>query len=313
MITTRRLTLTLPLVLALLAGCGKTSAPVSPNGLGVSGVEQSALSSEMANNPTLVDDGMSESSDAPPPGTFSTSGAGTLTAIQPAAWWRTINHVDRTFDFAFSDNDSAGLPTTAVVTINKRIAGTFNILVRDPNGDGGLGTGHVIQKPLVDHWVRKVMFKRVMRPDQDGDTRGWRIVAVTGVKVTAKDATRQIESIRIQTGGLDTTVTEPLAFFRLRNILKIDPSVDVTLTVTTLNPDDVVALYTRERRMRLTANGDNTYTGTFQSPMLAGVRHLGVDAIAHSTIFDDTAPYDSQAWILPYLVRPTDLADATAR
>ena len=43
--------------------------------------------------------------------------------------------------------------------------------------------------------------------------------------------------------------------------------------------------------------------------MLAGVHHLGVNALSRGAIFDDRAPYDSQAWILPYVVRPTELAD----
>jgi hypothetical protein len=318
---TPRLGLTLPLVLALLAGCGKAGAPVSTlDSPGSNSAEQSAVASEMAMNPTLVDDGMSESSDQtaaePAAGSVGAMGmrsAGAMTAIQPAFWWRTINHVERSFEFAFADTDATGLPTTAIVIVHKRLSGTFNILVRDPGSEGTPNEGHVVAKPLADHWVRRLLLKRILRPEADPLSRGWRIVAASGVKVTARDAETRIESLRVQSTGLDTTITDVLAFQRLRRILKVDPETDVTLTVTTLRNDDVVAFYAFDRRFRMRNNGDNTYSATFQSPQFAGIRHFGVNALSNGTVFDDAARYDSQAWILPYIVKPTELADATVR
>jgi hypothetical protein len=35
-----------------------------------------------------------------------------------------------------------------------------------------------------------------------------------------------------------------------------------------------------------------------------GLWHFGVDAISHATLYDDTAPYDSQRWVFPYVVAP---------
>ena len=67
-------------------------------------------------------------------------------------------------------------------------------------------------------------------------------------------------------------------------------------------------LLSRDRRFRLHSNGDNTYTGVFHVRLLAGLHHLGVNALSNGTLFDDQAPYDSQSWILPYVVRPTELA-----
>jgi len=32
-----------------------------------------------------------------------------------------------------------------------------------------------------------------------------------------------------------------------------------------------------------------------------------VDAISHGTLYDDTAPYDSQRWVLPYVLAPERL------
>jgi hypothetical protein len=217
--------------------------------------------------------------------------------------------VDRAFEFAFADTDSTGHPTTAVVTIRKHLVGRFNILVGIPGSDGGAidSALSVVHKPLDDRWVRRVLLQRVRVSEHDRPV--WRIVATSAVKVTSKDATTQITSLRVQSGDLDTTITDPARFFHLRRILRFDPGVAVTLTATTLRNDDVVVLQLRDHRLRFHNNGDNTYTGTWTVGLLAGPRHVGVNALSNGTLFDDTAAYDSQAWLVPFLVRPSDIAD----
>ena len=61
--------------------------------------------------------------------------------------------------------------------------------------------------------------------------------------------------------------------------------------------------------MRLTPNGDNTYSGRFTVPDERGVRHFGVNALAHDTLWDDETPYNSLAWIFPYTVVGEALAE----
>jgi len=107
---------------------------------------------------------------------------------------------------------------------------------------------------------------------------------------------------------MDTTIVDPLAFFNLRRVLRFAPEDEVILTATTLRSDDVVVLQKRDRRFRLRANGDNTYTGVFRVGLLEGVHHIGVNALAHGTLFDSEARYNSEAWILPYVTRPLELA-----
>jgi hypothetical protein len=36
---------------------------------------------------------------------------------------------------------------------------------------------------------------------------------------------------------------------------------------------------------------------------------VGVNALSSGTLFDDQAPYDSKAWIVPCVVNPTELAE----
>ena len=69
-----------------------------------------------------------------------------------------------------------------------------------------------------------------------------------------------------------------------------------------------MVLFHRDRRFRLAANGDNTYSGVWRVPLREGFHHLGVNALAHETLFDDVAPYRSQAWILHYVVRGAEPA-----
>jgi hypothetical protein len=289
----------------LVAGCGKNSlnGPPSPDtpGTGTS-AEQTRVLNALSLAPEAVEDGQFESSDVT---TVGGGVPGSFAAISPIRFWRTITHVERRFEFAFADSDSTGRPTTAVVTVNKRLTGTFNILTGLPGTDSVPmdSTLRVVHKPLADHWVRRILLKR--RPDCDD----WHVVATSGVKVTSKGAATRIVSLRVQATGVDTTLTDPLAFFRLRQIPCIDPDDEVTLTVTTLRSDDLVFLLLRDRRFRFHNNGDNTYTGVFRMPTLAGLRHAGVNAFSNGTLFDDQAPYDSQAWLSPFLVRPYQIAD----
>ena len=94
-------------------------------------------------------------------------------------------------------------------------------------------------------------------------------------------------------------------------MLRFDPGTSLTLTVTTLRDDDLVILLLHGHRLRFSNNGDGTYTTSLQLPSgerADGLRHIGVNAFSHGTLFDDQLPYDSQAWILPFTVRPYQMA-----
>jgi hypothetical protein len=311
--STLALTLALALAAGALSGCGRNN-PAAPGPS--QSVDQAEVAYELARQPQVVDDQLADSPDQ----TSLDGPAGAAALIHPLTYWRTITRVDRSFVFAFADTDSTGRPTTAVVTVLKNLHGSFNILTGVPGGDGTPldSANHVIRKPLDDRWVRRVLLKRVPPDPAAGmdagdpgrDARRWRVAATSGVKVTSRDATTHILSLQIQSGPLDTLITDPLALFRLRRVLKLQPGTEVTLTVTTERNDDVVVLMHHDRRFRLHNNGDNTYTGVWRAGLFAdGVWHFGVNALSNGTLFDDRAPYDSRAWILPYVMAPTEMAD----
>ena len=318
--TPHGIVLTLPLMIALLTGCSRQGALSGPQSSGTNGAgpDQAEVASALAADPSFVNDEISEVADQTtleaPASASAGADAGLFSAeaaIRPLAFWRQIRSVERKFEFAFADTDSTGRPTTAVVTAHRFMLGTFNILVGDQVPEGSPPQAHVVHKPLADHGVRRLLLKRVPVPDAASDRRAWRLVATSGVRITSREALTRIESLRIQSGPFDTTITEPLAFFRLRSIIKLDPLADVTLTATTLREDDVVLLHLRDQRVRFRNNGDRTYSATFRVPDLTGLHHVGVNALSNGTLFDDAAPYDSQSWIEPYLVHPLQLAEGT--
>lgn len=302
---------------AALSGCG-ASQNLAPN-LSSPGAEEAQVSQSIAESPDIVEDNVFAALDETAVGTPQGSGLGAPSSeelIHPLRYWRHIRSIERRFEFAFSDSDSTGRPTRALVVIHRQLRGNFNIAVGDPPvmeadlpGEPRDTTLDIIRKPLGDHWVRRVALERVRDAD-DGAAerrlhRPWRIVAASGVRITSTIEARptRISSLNLRSAGLDTTITDPLALRRLHHILKFEPEAEVAITVTTERPDDVVVLMHRDRRFRMRPNGDNTYSGVWRAPLRVGFHHLGVNALAHDTLFDDQAPYSSQAWFLHYVVR----------
>ena len=293
------------LLLVVFAGCSKSPGVLAPDPGGGS-ADRSEVEAEVARQAALVEDGFSESADQTPVDqSGSNGGVATTAEVRPVYFWRHIRDVDRFFEIAFADTDSTGRPTRAVVTVHKIFRGSFNIVPADSNGQPD--REHVIHKPLVDHWVRRVLLRRM--PIEGSDRPVWRIVACSGVEITSRDAQTNILRVRVQTRDQDTTFTDPLAFQRLRAITRLEPGEAVALTVTTLTADDVVLLYAREHRLRFHNNGDHTYSAVWTAPEPRGLYHLGLNALSHGTLFDSEAPYDSKAWILPYVVKPEELGE----
>jgi hypothetical protein len=303
--------------MAALAGCG-ASDRLAPDGGSTqsAATDQAEVQQTIDQNPEVVEDGLFAALDESSLDATGTAGAGIEAAIRPLRFWREIRSIDRRFEIAFADTDSTGRPTRALVTIHKQLRGSFNIAAGDPDfvptrevpRDTSVS---IVHKRLADHWQRKVLLQRV-RPDDATATeeqrrrRAWRIVATSEVEVESnlpEVRPAHLVSLRIQARDLDVTVSDPLALHRLRDVIRLDAEAEVVLTATTGRPDDVVMLLHRDRRLRFAPNGDNTYTARWRAPLREGFHHLGVNALARETLFDDEAPYRSDAWMLHYVVR----------
>jgi hypothetical protein len=211
------LAVSLLLALGLLSGCGqKSNSLTSPGAAGNSSAANRAeVSGVLALTPEVIEDGEFESPDA-----FSSQASGgavsAFAAVRPFHWWRTINHTERSFEFAFSDTDSTGQPRKAIVTIHKLLTGNFNLVAGTMADSTAPESLQLIHKPLEDHWVRRVLLKHVPliamnRDDSGGDDQGdddhddgdddrdstmhhrmrWRVAATSGVQVTSRTRSRR--------------------------------------------------------------------------------------------------------------------------
>lgn len=287
------------LLAVAIAGCGKSGSLTQSTGgtTGGTAAEQASVNVSLAADVALINDELSQDET---PSVFDGAPSGGLAAIRPYRWWRHITSVNRTFSTEFSDPDSSGRPRRALVTVNSTLLGTFNIVAGDTAA--GDTTHRLVQKPLEDYRIRKLVLIRVHRDSADADSlhRVWRIVGTSGVQVTAKDAVTRIQSIRVQAGLLDTLITNPLELYRTRRVFFVPPNTPVTLTVTTLSANDLVMLNSGDHRIRFRPNGDGTFTANWMTGDHPGLRHFGVHAMTRGTILDDAAAYDAQAWILPF-------------
>lgn len=281
---------------ALAAGCGK-SGPSQPQSLasGPTAEDIAQVNAAVEANLGYVDENVYESSEPAP-----LDPAGGAAAIRPLYWWRSIRSVTRRFETQYLDPDSSGRPTTAIVSVHKRLLGSFNILTGDSLAD----PDSLVRKPLDDRWERRLRLKRV-RVDSTGDAV-WRLAGTSGVEVTSAGAVTRIESVRVQAGVLDTTITDPLQLHRLGRVLLVPTGTEVTLTVRTASANDVVLFYRWLFRARFQPNGDGTFTFRWRTGTEGGLRHFGVNALSRGTLFDDSAPYDSNAWIFPFVVYEAD-------
>lgn len=286
----------LALVAALAAGCGKTS-DVQPQASAVTPTAEdvSQVNDALAANMPYVEENEYESGD--PAELDPAQGFG---ANHPVFWWRTIRSVTRRYETTFADPDSNGRPTTAYVDVNKRLLGTFNVLM----GDSASTPDSLVRKPLDDHWQRRLVFRRSPADSNANPRAMWRLAGTSGVEVTSANSVTRIRSVRVQAGALDTTITDPLQMHRLRRVLYIPVNTPVTVTVTTASPNDLVLLYRWHHRFRFHNNGDNSYTYQWTTSNDPGLRHFGVNALSWGTIFDASAPYDSHAWLFPFVVNP---------
>lgn len=335
------------LALLLATSCSKNN-PTGATGQNGLSTESAAVSSVLASTSSVIDDGLMEAADQTLFSSTGTPGmTGTDALVRPLRFWRRITDVNRYFEFSFSDTDATMRPTKAVVTIHKEMTGTFNLVFdATPDDTMPFDTVAVVHKPLHDLWTRQVLLQRVHRDakgdmvlgsgeeddDHDGgngqgDHNGhhrrdeWKVTGISGADMRSYDPAlstpgspafglTKILKMHIQATSLDTVIEDPLQFFLMRKIHCFGPTEDVKVTVTTAsNTDEVVLVRGGGIRHRFHNNGDNTYTMTWHTSLEAGLRHLGVNALSHGTLFDDQSPYDSDAWILPYAIRPTSLAE----
>ncbi len=273
------------LVLALAGGCSKSPTAPTP---AAPPSDQAQVNATLTAAASLVDDNLAEST---------LQGSATSlkevdpysvdAAITPYKWWQNVTAVTRTWTLTFSDTDSTRHPDVCVAALTKHVTGSLVIV---PASD----TTKTITKPLDKTLTHIVTLQRLLI----NGVRVWEVVDVTGAFVTtpAPNDTTHIVSIHVVATGVDTTLTNPLAFFSLSHVIKFATSDTVHLTVTTLRNDNPVFIHLDGiYRWRLHNNLDGTYSTQWVTSAWSGWRHFGIQAMTHASLYDDTAPLDTQA------------------
>jgi hypothetical protein len=307
--------------LLVLSGCGQsptansTTTDPAARYASAEGVQSQTQAMPDEFETTTYDDGTAAKSDMGDP-TFglTTGGAQTEAAITPAFWFRLIRSHDRHFDVQFEHPDT--MTVLARVHVTDRLLGTFNVITRPDTIEGQITERSWIKKPLADTAERNAVFVRHKMNDndpaedsedrEDGFHDGWspwRLKAISGAEITSDGGTRAIQSVRVQAGDVDFTVTDPLALVRRADLARIAPGTPVQVTATTGDATDVVVLYARWGRMRMRPGAvPGEFVGRFLAPSNDGLRHIAVNALSHGTLFEDNGPYDSKAWGIPFVV-----------
>lgn len=280
-----------------LASCGKSSSLQSPasGGSTSTAADQAQIARALQEASPFVQEDLTTSS------LPLVDDMGAFSAVRPRRFWREITDVQTTMQTEYSNPDTAGRPLLATVTIHRKLTGTFHLVGR-VFSDTDTTVAHV-RKPLADEWTRRIALTRRPAKNDTGLTR-WRLAGTSGVDVRTQGGSTRILSLHVEATGLDTTITDPLELHRLRRVFRVPNGDSVKVTVTTQANDDVVLFHGNDLRRRFVNNGDGTHTFVFRSGRFVGLRHFAVDALSHGTLFDDAAPYDSNAWAMIFSVEP---------
>jgi len=293
-----------------VAGCGKD--PTTAPGSSTNNADAQTFNTMMSQEPALSE---SDTYESPGQADFSASSAGvsaggafsTQDAIRPVYYFRVIRERSRTLDIHVEEDSNK---VRATVNVLEHFAGSFNLVVADTTDSGVVR--RIIKKPLRDDGRFRAVFVRFKRPtpgDEDApdaplatvfDWARWRLVAISSHEIHSPENTAQIVSVRLQTAsGFDTTLDDPSKLFRFpRGLIKVGANEKVTITVKTADPTNAVFVLAGWGHMRLQASVDG-FTGTFRAPYELRLFRIGVNALAHGTLFDDQAPYDSDFWGIP--------------
>jgi hypothetical protein len=170
-------------------------------------------------------------------------------------------------------------------------------------------------KDFTDFGERNAVFKRLKPVNDDPQhRRGWRLVKVSGAEIISDGNTVQIDSVRLNSEHYpDTLLTDPLALFAKEDVVTLSPEEECSLTVYT-NSDtlDHVFLHswrkhTPHHRHPFHSIGNGVFTGVWLAPSnetgaMNVIHHVAFDMISTGTLDDDVEPYDSNAWLFPYMV-----------
>ena len=293
------------LVAMVSAGCGGKSSTSPSTG---SSTDQAQVASVLATAATLTDDGLAEDpsrvgASATVPDLQlrgeSSDPSATQAFIRPFAWWQDVTQISPTWTLAFADTDASGRPNTCIATLSKHMTGSLVVIPASSTDTTVADSMHAVLKPLDKTLTRRIKLSRLLI----GSQRAWKVVQVTGAFVSTVSPQTSLQSLHIHsTSGVDTTLYDPLQWISLRHVLEFGPLDTVTVVVTTSRTNDPVFIHRWDWRHRLRNNLDGTYSFTWVTSAWGGWRWFGIQAMSHGSLYDDTLPFDMEAWHFPFRV-----------
>lgn len=214
--------------------------------------------------------------------------------------------------------------STAIATVTHSFDGNFFILARNP--DQGNAVATLYKKEMQNRIYRRIKLKKVA--DTGNDRHDWKITDVSMRQGGAPETTIKVEVLTIDLPEReeDIVVADPLEYFfnREQGIPTFSPGDTVKVFVNLSNsnsyepkPGETVLLrYKMDHRIlraRRTLNDDGLYPdahpgdGVYSGYWVIGHRralfHAAVDIFDNGTLYDDSEPYNSVFWSMPYRVR----------
>ncbi len=199
--------------------------------------------------------------------------------------------------------------------------GNFFIVAKDTANPTSVGT--LYKKEMKNTVARRALFKQIAHTKNR--RKNWKLHGISGSELVSENCTITIDQVKIIASNSQSwTITNPMDFFTtIAEIPTFQPKDSIKVYVTLQNTNDfpekpgstVLLRYRNDRGMHRArkafhddgvypdeAAGDGIYSGMWIIGHRRGVFHAFVDVIDNGTLYDDTAPYNSRAWGIPYAV-----------
>lgn len=244
--------------------------------------------------------------------------------IYPRAWGRRIISTTRDVQYE-TVNDS-----TVIATITNTIKGDVIIIAKSSPQDTVIKK---ITKPFTEVTTHKLKFYHLVRADST--KRHWRPSEISAVKGGTEGSLVTINKVEVTVGTNSYTITDPTNYFmkvkygfgRLLPILTPNQPIKVHVTLTSSDPDtDWVSLHrppmismdmmrgftpikplhikmTLVSQTQVGAAYERVYEYSWSNHGFGGRHTVFVDALTKGSLYDDTAPFSTQLWGIPYIVQ----------
>ena len=296
-----------------LAGCDRYNSTEPATN------DRDAMSSIVANDALFQADAVLLNDGDPTAVLTSSNSLGKVsTAIIPLNWGRKIESFSRNINF------TALTDSTAIATVTNTLQGYVWITAKYTTKDTSFST---IKKNFSETIVQLVKFVRINRTKDPRNN--WKISEVSAIKGGTAVSQVTINEVRFYIGSDTVIVIDPNnTFLNLSNgpgrivpelAVNLNLPVRVQATVTSSAPDSDFVYVHRpyynagqlqsRAHMNLlssTPNGDGTFTRLYDiswKGVWPGRHNMLVSAVTEGSILDDTAPFSSEIWGVPFIVQ----------